>query len=185
MKQNFVLAIFIFCSFSLFAQTTETKEEISKDPLDVSIQKEQIEKYGVPTLSTVEEMKNKADALYNSQSWEEAAAAYEVYAKHVNWLANLLTQCVEPYYSASYDDRKATPYSKLKTFIPLESKANECKTNRNHAYVKMGLCYKNIGDIKNAVTYLYKGLDLVDVEDMEYWTLAKDAMVEILEFKGE
>ena len=185
MKQNILLAIFIFCSFNLIAQTTETKKQISDDPLDVSIQKEQIEKYGVPTINTVEEMKKKADALYDSQSWEEAAAAYEVYAKHVNWLANLLSQCVEPYYSASYDDRKSTPYSKLKSFIPFESKANECKQNRNEAYVKMGLCYKNMGDIKNAVTYLHKGLDLLDVNDEKYWTLAKDAMAEILEFKPE
>ncbi|PKP51942.1 MAG: hypothetical protein CVT92_11170 [Bacteroidetes bacterium HGW-Bacteroidetes-1] len=185
MKRNLFLAILIFCSFNLIAQTTETKKESTIDPLDVSIQKEQIEKYGVPTVSAVEAMKTKADALYDSKSWEQAASAYEIYAQHVNWLANLLSQCVEPYYSASYDDRKATSYAKLKPFIPFESKANECKTNRNQSYVKMGLCYKNMGDIKNAVTYLHKGLDLLDVGDIFYWTMAKDAMAELLEFKGE
>jgi len=179
------MAILILTSCLTFGQTTEIKKEIGNDPLDVSIQKEQIEKYGVPTIKTVAEMKSKADALYESKSWEQAAAAYEIYAKHVNWLANLLSQCVEPYYSASYDDRKATSYTKLKPFIPFESKANECKTNRNQAYVKMGLCYKNLGDIKNAVTYLHKGLDLLSVDDVVYWTLAKDAMAEILEFKQE
>ena len=185
MKQILFLAILIFYSFNLVAQTTETKKEISKDPLDISIQKEQIEKYGVPTIKSVEEMKSKADALYDSKSWEKAAAAYEIYAKNVNWLANLLSQCVEPYYSASYDDRKTTSYSTLKPFIPFESKANECKKNRNEAFVKMGLCYKNMGDIKNAVTYLHKGLDLLNVDDIVYWTLAKDAMAEILGFKVE
>lgn len=185
MKKSLFLAVLVFACFNLNAQTTETKKEVSDDPFDVSIQKEQIEKYGVPTLKTVEDMKSKADALYDSKSWEQAAAAYEVYAKHVNWLANLLTQCVEPYYSASYDDRKATPYTTLRTFIPFESKANECKKNRNEAYIKIGLCYKNLGDIKNAVTYLHKGLDLLSVDEVVYWTLAKDAMAEILEFKTE
>lgn len=185
MKKNLLLAILIFASFNLIAQTIETKKEISNDPFDVSIQKEQIAKYGIPTLKTVEEMKTKADALYDAESWEQAAAAYEIYAKHVNWLSNLLAQCVEPYYSASYDDRKATTYSALKPFIPFENKANQCKMNRNEAYVKIGLCYKNLGDFKNAVTYLHKGLDLLSVDDLLYWTLAKDAMAEILEFKTE
>lgn len=183
MKKYLFLAILIFACFNLIAQTAETKKEISSDPLDVSIQIEQIEKYGVPTIKTIDEMKSKADSLYDSKSWEQAATAYEVYAKHVNWLANLLSQCVEPYYSASYDDRKATAYTTLKPFIPFESKANECKKNRNEAYVKIGLCYKNLGNIKNAVAYLYKGLDLLSVDEVVYWTLAKDAMAEILEFK--
>ena len=185
MKPNLLMTILLLSSFSLFSQTTETKKENNSDALDLSMQKEQIEKYGVPTVGAVAEMKNKADALYDSKSWEQAALAYDIYAQHVNWLANLLAQCVEPYYSASYDDRKTTSYSSLKTFIPLESKANECKENRNRAYVKIGLCYKNLGDIKNAVTYLHKGLDLLDVKDLVYWTLAKDAMSEILEFKEE
>lgn len=185
MKKYFVLAVLILASFNLIAQTTKTKKETSVDPLDISIQREQIEKYGVPTIKTVDEMKSKADALYDAKSWEQAAAAYDVYASHVNWLANLLSQCVEPYYSASYDDKKATSYSVLKAFTPFEAKANEYKKNRNDAYVKIGLCYKNMGDIKKAVTYLHKGLDLLNVDDIMYWTLAKDAMAEILEFKIE
>lgn len=185
MKSYLLIVILILSSFSAFSQTSETKKENSIDPLDVSIQKEQIEKYGVPTIGAIEEMKVKADALYESESWDKAAGAYEVYAQNANWLANLLAQCVEPYYSASYDDRKATPFNTLKPFIPFESKANEYKTNRNQAYVKMGLCYKNLGDVKNAVTYLHKGLDLLDVKDVVYWTLAKDAMAEILEFQAE
>ena len=185
MKRNLLLASILFTSFNLIAQNTDVKKEISSDPLDISIQKEQIKKYGVPTIKTVEEMKSKADALYDSKSWEQAAVAYEIYAQHANWLANLLSQCVEPYYSASYDDKKNTGYTKLKPFIPFENKANECKKNRNEAYVKIGLCYKNVGDVKNAVTYLHKGLDLLNVDNIIYWTLAKDAMAEILEFKTE
>ncbi len=185
MQHNLFLAILIFCSSNLIAQTIETKNEINNDPIDVSIQKEQIEKYGIPTISAIKEMKDKADALYDSHSWEEAATAYEIYAKHVNWLANLLSQCVEPYYSASYDDRKSIPQSIIRPLIPFESKANECKRNRNEAFVKIGICYKNMGDIKNAVVYLHKGLDLIDIKDDTYWKLAAEAMAEILEFDPE
>ena len=185
MRLIILFSILFISSAGSFAQTTEAKKDLTSDPLDLSVQKEQIEKYGVPTIEAIEELKEKADALYDSQSWEKAAEAYEVYARNVNWLANLLSQCVEPYYSASYDDRKATAYSTLKPFIPFESKANEYKRSRNQAYVKVGLCYKNLGDVKNAVTYLHKGLDLLDVEDLVYWTMAKDAMAEILHFQAE
>ncbi|WP_418508913.1 hypothetical protein [Corallibacter sp.] len=179
-----MLIVLILVSFPIkvLAQSDLEKKNDSKDPLDVSNQKEQVQKYGVLTISKVEEMKNNADALYESESWEEAASAYETYAKKINWLANLLSQCVEPYYSASYDDRKATSYSTLKQFIPFESKANEYKRSRNIAYVKIGLCYKNLGDIENAVIYLHQGLDLLDVKQVEYWKLATNAMAEILNF---
>lgn len=183
-KIVFFVALLIMCNV-IFAQTTEPKEVITADPLDLSKEMEQIDKYGVPTIAAISEMKTKADALYEAKSWKEAAVAYEVYAKNVNWLANLLAQCVEPYYSASYDDRKNTSYSTLKPFIPFESKANECKENRNRSYVKIGLCYKNLGDIKNAVAYLHKGLDLLAVGDLVYWTMAKDGMAEILQFTPE
>ena len=87
---------------ALAAQTTEPEEAKKvSDPLDISKEVAQIEMYGVPTFEAVNEMKEKAEALYVAESWEEAAAAYEQYAKHANWLANIVSQCVEPYYSAS------------------------------------------------------------------------------------
>ncbi|HPL94979.1 MAG TPA: hypothetical protein PLK02_07755 [Paludibacteraceae bacterium] len=186
MKRILFIAILLLSTLNLYSQTAETKSIVIPDALDISMQKEQIEKYGVPTLSAVEEMKKNADLLYYANSWEQAAVAYEDYAQKVNWLANLLSQCGEPYYSASYDDRKSTSISTLNKIIPIERKANECKKNRNRAYVRIGLCYKNLGDIKNAVTYLYKGLDLLDVDDHEYWIIAKDAMAELVGFtEGE
>ena len=173
--------ILILVSSQLKAQDTQkTAKEL--DPLDISTQLEQIEKYGVPTIATVEEMKNNADNLYKSELWEDAITAYILYAQNVNWLANLLSQCIEPYYSASYDDRKNMSYSRLEKFIPFEDKANECKSNRNFAYVRIGLCYKNMGDVKNAVAYLHKALKLIDVKEVGYWNLAKDALAELIQF---
>jgi len=125
MKRILFVAILLFSTLNLFSQTTETKNEVIIDALDISMQKEQIEKYGVPTLSVVEEMKKKADALYDAQSWEQAAVAYEIYAQNVNWLANLLSQCVEPYYSASYD-KKSLRHIRLLNHLSL---LNQKQTN--------------------------------------------------------
>lgn len=171
-------------SASVFAQTKDERK-VKDDPMDISRQLELIEKYGVPTIASVDEMKKKADALYEAKSWKEAVTAYEAYSKNVNWLANLLSQCVEPYYSASYDEKNRFSIFKIKSTIQFEKKANECKVNRNIAYVKMGLCYKNLGDVKNAVVYLHKGLDLISIDETEYWTLARNAMAEIIQFSVE
>lgn len=172
--------------FAIIANAQEKKESnLSIDPLDISTQLEKIDAYGVPTIALVNEMKAKADTLYNQNNWKDAAIAYEEYAKKANWLANLLSQCVEPYYSASYDDKKNISYSRIQNFIPYESQANKLKDERNVAYVKIGLCYKQLGDISKAVAFLHKGLDLLDVNQSVYWTMAAKAMAEIVGFEPQ
>ena len=156
-----------------------------KDPLDVSSELERIEKYGVPTVEVVENLKINADSLYNAKDWQNAIEALENHATNANWLANLLSQCVEPYYSASYDDKKNISYFSLKPYIPFENKANALKRERNVSYVKIGICYKNLGNNKKAIAYLYKGLDLLSVEQTEYWIIAKNAIAEIVGFTPE
>ncbi len=183
MKKVFTLFVVLATSICAFAQTETTKKEI--DPLDLSSELKKISDYGIPTVQLVEQMKAKADTLYKNESFSEAAKAYEEYAKKANWLANLLSQCVEPYYSASYDDKKNTPYYTLKSFIPYESAANDLKRNRNTAYVRIGLCYKNLGNSEKAVAYLYKGLDLVNVDEYADWVIASKALAELVGFKPE
>lgn len=181
MKKTFIFSLLCFVTISAFAQT-EKEKSISADPLDVSKEVEQIELYGVPTFSAVEEMRMKADALYEAKSWKEAAEAYEQYAKHANWLANIVSQCVEPYYSASYDDKKNMSYTLLKSFIPYENAANKLKEGRNVSYVRIGLCYKNMGDINKAVTFLHKGLDILSIDQYTEWSLGAAAIAEIVGF---
>ena len=123
--------------------------------------------------------------LYTNQMWEDAAVAYEEFAQKANWLANLISQCVEPYYSASYDDRKNISYTTLKEYIPYENKANELKEQRNVAYVRIGLCYKNMGNNSQAVTYLHKGLDLLAIDQRVEWNEAASALAEIVGFNKQ
>ena len=180
MKNLCMFISMLFIALNAFAQTeTVTKAD---DPLDLSSQLEIVEKHGVPTVSMVQEMKEKAEMLYTNQMWEEAAAAYEEFAQKANWLANIISQCVEPYYSASYDDKKNISYTALKDFIPYENKANALKEERNVAYVRIGLCYKNMGNNSQAVIYLHKALELLGMDQRIEWNEAANAMAEIVGF---
>ena len=172
-------------AFGLLIVIVGIAQAQEKDPMDVSVEMEKIEKYGVPTVDAVLKLKLQADSLYNAKDWENASVALDDYARNANWLANLLSQCVEPYYSASYDDKKTTSYSTIKPFIPFENQANSLKEGRNEAYVKMGICQKELGNTKKAVAYLYKGLELLSVDQIKYWQIAKDAMAEIVGFNPE
>lgn len=184
MKKLAIVLSMLFIALAASAQT-ETAVKANDDPLDLSSQLEKVEKHGVPTVAMVQEMKEKAEMLYTNQMWEEAAVAYEEFAQKANWLANLISQCVEPYYSASYDDRKNISYTTLKEYIPYENKANELKGQRNVAYVRIGLCYKNMGNNSQAVTYLHKGLDLLAIDQRTEWNEAASALAEIVGFSKQ
>ncbi len=177
-----ILATFLILNLCQGQVKEEVKTNNDFDALDISKETEQITKYGVPTIEAVDVIGKKAETLFTAQSWKEAIPALEDYAKNANWIANLIAQCVEPYYSASYKDKEKISYSSIKEFIPYENKANQYKKERNRAYVKIGLCYKNLGDIKKATIYLTKSLDILSVDDTEYWNLAKNALSEIIKF---
>ena len=175
MKKSLLILALVF-SFVGVIQAQE------KDPLDITKELDKIEEYGVPTVNGVEKQGLYADSLYVSKDWNNAISALLDYAKSANWLANLLSQCGEPYYSASYDDKKSASYSSLKPIVPFENKSNDLKRERNIAYVKIGICYKELGETKKAVVYLYKGLDLLSMDERYYWDIARDAIAEIVGF---
>lgn len=183
MRKVLSLPVAITITVCAFAQTENSK--MVNDPLDISRELEKIAEYGVPTVQLVKQMKDKADNLYQSQSWSDAIVAYEEYAKKANWLANILSQCVEPYYSASYDDKKNISYMVIKQYIPYETASNNYKGLRNQAYVRIGLCYKHLGNNDKAVAYLYKGLDLVSMDAQNDWSEAVAALSEIVGFATE
>ena len=166
-----------------FAQTENAK--MGNDPLDLSRELEKIAEYGVPTVQIVEQMKVKADNLYQAQSQSDAIVAYEEYATIANWLANILSQCDEPYYSAQYDDKKNISYAVIKKYIPYETSSNNYKELRKQAYVRIGLCYKHLGNNDKAVAYLYKGLNSVNPDSQNDWSEAVAALSEIVEFITE
>ena len=181
MRKFYFLIPCVFLAITLNAQEQEDKTNLlANDPLDLSVELKKIEELGVPTISLVDDMKVKADNLFENQQWEEAAAAYEEYAKKANWLANILSTCLEPYYSATYKKREALSLKRLNQISPFEKKANQYKEERNIAYVKMGICKKNLGDTKTAAALLLRALDILDISQVEYWDMATDALSEII-----
>ena len=155
-----------------------------EDPFDISGILEQIEEYGVPTCSSVAELEAKAMNLFTQGNYVAAMEALEAFAKHANWLANIIVAGLEPFYGASYDDRKSFPYySRGDALIEFERRANEYKTKRNHAMVMQAECAVQLGVTTQAVAMFMKALDLIDIEDYEWWDRARDGLYALIELR--
>ena len=79
----------------------------------------------------VDAIEVEARALFNADDCQAAIPVLADYSQKSNWLANMIAASLDPYYGASYDERKDYPYSKLSALVPLETMANEYKTKRN------------------------------------------------------
>ena len=180
MKRFFLLLSLAIISVSAFAQDKNKEQSKENDPLDISAELQKVSDLGILTVETVALKKEKADILYVEEQWSDAIDAYLDFARDANWLSNIIAQCLEPFYSASYDDRKNVSLTFLNKWRPYENTANDYKRQRNRAYIRVGLCFKKLGDIEKAVAYLYKGLDLVDMKSSEDWNAAVEALTEIV-----
>lgn len=165
------------------AEENDSNTESSEDELDLSKDKEKVDELGIPTVSSVQKLKSEADALYESKDYMKAAEAYSLYAKNVNWLANIISGTLEPYYSADYDDRKDwKPESiDVTTLYMAESESNHYKSERNRAMLYEGLCYYYENDYETAIPLLLKALDLIEIDDETNWQLGYDAVMDIVE----
>ena len=145
----------------------------AKDPFDLSSIMEKIDEIGVPTVESVANLETIANELYNANKWEDAAEALNNFSKNANWLANLIKSGLDPYYGASYDDRKEYPYKKIKPLIEYESLTNEYIRKRNQAIIMEAECYEKLGDNKKAVALYRKGLELVNINNEVWWEKAR------------
>ena len=160
--------------------SAQASEQATTDPTDVSAILSELDDIGLPTVEAIELLKKEAYAHYENKNWELAIEAFSKLAKNANWLANLIRSGLEPYYGASYDERKEYPYSKLRPLVPIETISNGYIRLRNDAMVKEGLCYANLSENSKAVSLLYKALDLIDIENEELWTEAREALFKII-----
>ena len=152
---------------------------------DFSSEQQKIEELGILTTASVDELKKNADALWTAKDYKSAAEAYAVYAKQANWIANIISAGLEPFYGASYDNRKDF-YPKVLNFSDLssaESKANEYKGERNRAMLYEGLCYYNINEYETALPLIIKALELIDIKDEENWKLGMETLYSIVGYK--
>lgn len=176
-----ILILMLF-GFSLSLLYAQDKKEVS-DPFDISIIKKKIDELGVPTVENVKKLKDNAYSLFNSGQWQKAASALNEYSRNANWIANLITSGLEPYYGASYDDRKNADYDILKPLIPLEKMANDYKRQRNEAMVMEAECYLKIGDNSKAVALLNNALDTINLKNDKLWIRARTNLYNLLGIK--
>ena len=183
------LCLLLGCVSVSLAEETDEKTTVDTT-FDFSEQEAKIKELGVPTVSSVADLKKVADDLWNAKDYIAAADAYATYAKQANWLANLITAGLEPYYGASYDNRKNFSFSGFKKgtnykhdLAAAERKANSYKTERNRAMLREGLCYYNLGQYEIALPLLIKALDLIDIEDTDNWQIGMNALYDIIGYK--
>ena len=152
------------------------------DTFDLSAEQQQIAELGIPTVSSVSQLKTTADNLWNQKDYANAAPAYANYAKQANWLANIIASGLEPFYSGN--SKNFSPSSITWNMLTsAEDKANSYKSERNRAMVQEGLCYYYMNDYEMAMPLLIKALDLVDIKDQKNWKLAMDALYSIVGYK--
>lgn len=147
----------------------------AEDEMDTSEQQKKVQELGIPTVTSVGELKNLADNLWNGGDYEGAAQVYSKYSEQANWLANIISANLEPYYSADYDTKKYwNLYGgiDLDSLTPLETTANEYKSERNRAMVYEGLCYYNMKDYGKALPLLLKALDILEADQGALWKTA-------------
>lgn len=175
MKLKIVQLLIVFIiPFGIVAQ---------EDPTDIGGILKEIDELGLPTVDSVKELKDRAYKLYEEKDYLQAAEAFKLYSKNVNWLANLISSGLEPYYGASYEDRKEYPYAKLKPLIPYETQTNKYRVERNIAMVKEALCYIEFGEKSKAASLLYKSLDLIDIDNYTLWEEARIALYKLIGVK--
>lgn len=165
--------------------------EGTTDEFDVSADAAKVSELGIPTVSSVAELKSKADSLWKAGDYQAAAEAYSIYAKNANWLANLIAAGCEPFYGGSKDEQSNfySYYKKISgggffsTVSNGESKSNSYKSERNRAMAYEALCYYKLGDYVTAVPLLTKALDVIEINQVEYWELCTNALYDIVGLK--
>lgn len=167
--------VIMFCSGAL-AQTEKSIE----NPLDISKYQSQIAEMGIPTDEAVRQIADKAQALFNEGDYEKALPVLQEWARKANWLANIVAAGLEPFYSASYDDRKNFPYQRISLLVPFENTANDLKTQRNHALIMQAECLVHLNRADEAMGIYMRVLDLIQVKDWDWWLRAANGLYKLV-----
>lgn len=175
---------FVWASvFLVFSLTARAQEKEKKDPFDISETTKLAKELGVSTVSEVSMLEGRAKQLFETGDCKAAIEALDQFARKANWLANLIAAGIQPYYGASYDDRKNFSHSKLQALVPIENKANEYKEKRNRAMVMRAECLVKLGQKQEAVALLVGALNLISINDDEWWTRAKNQLFSLIEVR--
>lgn len=154
--------------------------ETQDAPFDLSEYQSRIDELGIPTMASVREIADQAQAAFANGQHEEAIPLLREWAKKANWLANMISAGLEPFYNASYDAQKSFSLSRITVLGVYEGIANELKTQRNHAFVLEAECHVALQHPNDAVSLYMKALDLLDVKDWDWWLRAANGLYSII-----
>ena len=181
--RSLIVAIFAMVLVMSYPVLSLAKDKIEVDPFDISASKTEVKKLGIPTKPKVDALEQKAKDLFQNKKYKAAIPVLEDYAKQANFLANLISANLDPYYTADYDKRKKCPSSKIVPLIPLERLANEYKKKRNIAFAMKGECLVKLGNKKDAIPVLLKALDLLSLDEDAWWKRTRANLLGIIEVK--
>lgn len=151
------------------------------DPFDLSPSASKVEELGIVTQPEVDGLEEQSKELFNAGNCEDAVPVLSEYSKKANWLANMVTATLAPYYSASRDEREGYSYSQVQALVPLETLANDYKGKRNIAFAMQGECLMKLGDQERAIPMLLKALDLLSLDEEAWWERTRDNLFTIIE----
>lgn len=177
------LVLLTFICVAITTITTLAESSSSTDILDNSVEQEEVKEIGIPTEAIVNELKENADTLYENEDYEKACEAYHETAEKANYLANIMRQCIEPYYS-SKNDNPNLPDIIRDDLSALEEKSNDMINIRDLCYVYEGVCYNKIGDSENALAVLYRALDIITDRETEAWVLAAGELMNLIQYEA-
>jgi hypothetical protein len=168
---------------ALATSNVYAEETRSVDPFDLTASSSKIKELGLITKPEVDALEEKAKSLFNTGDCKAAIPVLVDYAKKSNWLANMVKASLDPYYGASYDDKKGYSYAKLEPLISLETMSNNYKKKRNIAFAMQGECLIKVGDEKGAIPLLLKALDLIDINNDIWWERTRNNLLKVIKVK--
>ena len=175
---GFVLTLTVLCALVSVSVNGQEQE----DPFDLGKTEDQVEELGLPTVSKVDALEAKAASLFSAGNCEEAISALREYARQANSIANFISRGLEPYYDASRDEKKEFGL-KVRPLIPFEKRANGYREKRNRAMVMEAECQAKVGNPKEAAVLFYKALDLIDIENEDWWNRARTQLYSLIGLK--
>lgn len=171
-----LLALTLLITPLVFAQEEEADPS---NPFDLSSSEQKIRELGVPKKSDIDALGEKAGKLFNDGNCEAALPLLREFAHKTNWLANLIVNGLEPFYGASYDDRKG--YGGVRELVVYETLGNNYKKKRNIAIAMQGECFLKQGKPEDALPLLVRALDLLDIDEKEWWDRTRGNLYSLIE----
>lgn len=178
LKKKIIIStlLILILSMSVFA-------EEKKDLFSISDMKNDSNKIGIPTEKKIMDLEKKANELIADNNCKSAIEVLEEYQKVTNYYSKMIRQTLEPYYSASYDDKKKVPYDKISSLAVIENKANSFLLKRNIGMILQAECYVKLNQNEKAMFKYYDALDLISMDEIDAWERAQKGLLDIINYK--